>query len=184
MQDVLGESEAKMKKAVEVLKKDLAGVRTGRANPALLDHIKVSYYGADVPIKQVASVSVPDARMMVVSPFDKNAAKDIVKAIQTSEIGINPTLDGGVIRLVMPDPSQERRLELVKVIKKESEQGKVALRNVRREAMDSLKKQKNDKAITEDDEKTLDKKVQDLTNKYTKMIDDLVKAKEAEVMEV
>lgn len=184
MQNVLQESEGKMKKGLEVLKKNFVGVRTGRANPALLDHIKVNYYGADVPLKQLASISVPESKMIALTPFDKNAAKEIEKAIQASDLGINPRSEGGVIRLILPEPSEERRRELVKLIKKEAEQSKIALRNVRREANDALKKQKSDKAITEDDEKTLDKKVQDLTNKYSKEIDDLVSAKEAEIMEV
>ena len=184
MQNVISETEVKMKKAIDVLKKDLAGVRTGRANPALLDHIKVNYYGADVPLKQIASVGVPEPRMMVITPFDKMASAEISKAIQASDLGINPRLEAGIIRLILPEPSEERRKELVKVIKKEGEQSKVSLRNIRREAMESLKKQKSSKEITEDDEKTMDKKVQDITNKFTKEIEGLLSAKEAEIMEV
>jgi len=184
MQNVIAETETKMRKAIDALKKDLTGVRTGRANPALLDHIKVNYYGADVPLKQIASIGVPEPRMLVVTPFDKSAAAEISKAIQSSDLGINPQQDGGVIRLVLPEPSEERRRELVKVIKKEGEQGKISLRNIRREANDALKKQKEAKTITEDDEKTQDKKVQELTDKYSKEIESLLAAKEKEIMEV
>lgn len=184
MQDVLKECEAKMKKALEALKKNFAAIRTGRANPALLDHVMVSYYGSPAPLKQLASISVPEPRSLVVTPYDKNSAADIEKAILTSDLGINPKREAGVIRLSLPEPSEERRKELVKVIKKETEEAKVAVRNVRREAIESVKKKKSSKEITEDDEKILDKKVQDLTNKYTGEIDNLEKSKEKEVMEV
>jgi len=184
MQDAIRESEAKMKKAVDVLKKNFAGVRTGRANPALLDHINVNYYGAPVPLKQIASISVPEPRQLLITPYDKNASQDIEKAIMTSDLGINPKREANAIRLMLPEPSEERRKDLVKMIKKESEEAKVAVRNVRREGIDSLKKQKSSKAITEDDEKTMDKKVQELTDKYCKEIDALLAAKEKEVMEV
>jgi ribosome recycling factor len=184
MQDVLKESEAKMRKAVEVLVKNFAAVRTGRANPALLDHVKVNYYGTPVILKQLASISVPEPRVLLVTPYDKNAAPDIEKAILTSDLGINPRREAGVIRLFLPEPSQERRKELVKVVKKETEEAKVAVRNVRREANDALKKQKNEKKITEDDEKVQDKKVQDLTNKYCAEIDKMLAVKEKEIMEV
>ena len=145
MQDAVKESEAKMKKAIEVLKKNFVAVRTGRANPALLDHINVDYYGAPVPLKQLASISVPESRQLLISPFDKNSAQESEKAILTSDLGINPRREAGVIRLMLPDMSEERRKQLVKVIKKESEDAKVAIRNVRREANDALKKQKNEK---------------------------------------
>lgn len=184
MQDALKESDVKMQKAVGVLKKNFAGVRTGRANPALLDHVNVNYYGTAVPLKQLAQVSVPEPRQLLVTPYDKNAAQEIEKAILTSDLGVNPKREAGVIRLILPDPSQERRKELVKLIKKETEETKVAIRNVRREAMESLKKQKSGKEITEDDEKILDKKVQDLTNKYCSEVDKLLAAKEKEIMEV
>lgn len=184
MQDALKEGEAKMRKAVEVLKKNFAGVRSGRANPALLDHVNVNYYGSPVPLKQLASVSVPEPRQLLVTPYDKNAAHEIEKAILTSDLGINPKREAGVLRLVLPEPSEERRKELVKLIKKESEDAKIAVRNVRREAIETLKKQKSEKKITEDDEKVQDKKVQDLTNKYCGEVDKLLAAKEKEIMEV
>ena len=184
MSDIIVESENKMKKSMETLKRNFAAVRTGRASPALLDHIKVEYYGTEMPLKQLASISVPEPRMLVISPFDKGAAQAIEKAIMTSDLGINPNRDASVIRLVMPEPSEERRRDLVKLLKKEAEEAKVALRNVRREGMDTLKKQKTEKKITEDVEKGQDKKMQEMTDRYCKTVDDLVKAKEAEVMEV
>ncbi len=184
MQDVLKDSESRMQKALENLKKNFAAVRTGRANPALLDHVQIEYYGTSVPLKQLAQVSAPEPRMLLVTPYDKNAAQGIEKAILTSDLGINPKNEGGVIRLVLPEPSEERRKELVKLTKKESEEAKIAVRNVRRDAIEALKKQKADKAITEDLEKMHDKKVQDLTDKYTKEIDALLAHKEKEIMEV
>jgi len=184
MQDVLKESGHKMQVAVDVVKKNFAAVRTGRASAALLDHVKVSYYGTDVPLKQLASIATPQPRAIQVTPYDKNSVKEIEKAILTSDLGVNPSQDGGVIRIFLPEPSEERRRELVKVIKKETEEGKIAIRNVRREANEALKKQKKEKTITEDDEKLLDKKVQDLTNKFCSEIDQLEKAKEKEIMEV
>lgn len=184
MQDVLKESDERMQRAVGALKKNFAAVRTGRANPALLDHVTVSYYGSTVPLKQLASISAPEARMIVVTPYDKGASAEIEKAILTSDLGINPRREGGVIRLVLPEPSEERRKELVKVVKKESEEGKIAVRNVRRDAIESLKKKKNEKLITEDIEKMQDKKVQEMTDKYCLEIDKLVAAKEKEILEV
>lgn len=184
MPDVLKESEAKMGKAIAVLKKNFVAVRTGRANPSLLDHVMVSYYGAPTPLKQLASISVPEPRMLVVTPYDKNSAQDIEKAISTSDLGLNPRRESGAIRLALPEPSEERRRELVRVIKKEAEDAKIAIRNIRREAIDVLKKQKNDKTITEDDEKGQDKKVQDITNKCCAEVDKLYSGKEKEIMEV
>ncbi|MDD5382614.1 MAG: ribosome recycling factor [Candidatus Margulisbacteria bacterium] len=184
MQDAIKESEARMLKSIDSLKKNFAAVRTGRANPALLDHVMVSYYGTATPLKSLASIAVPEPRMLVVTPYDKNAAADIEKAIMTSDLGINPRREAGLIRLILPEPSEERRRELVKVVRKESEETKIAVRNVRREAIESLKKTKADKKITEDEEKTQDKKVQDLTDKYCGEVDKLLAAKEKEIMEV
>jgi len=184
MQDVLKEAQHKMDSAIAVIKKGFAAVRTGRASPALLDHVMVSYYGTDVPLKQLSSVSTPQPRMIQITPYDKNSAKEIEKAISTSDLGVNPRQEAGVIRIFLPEPSEERRKELVKVIKKEAEDGKIAIRNVRREANETLKKQKKDKTITEDDEKLLDKKVQEMTDKHSKEIDSLFSAKEREILEV
>ena len=173
-----------MQKGVEAVKKNFAAVRTGRANPAILDHIKVDYYGTQVPIKQLAQVAVPEPRVMVITPYDKGAAPEIEKAIQTSDLGLNPRREAGLIRLILPELSEERRKDLVKVIKKESEEGKIALRNVRREAIEKLKKLKSDKVITEDEEKSQDKKVQEMIEKYSAEIDKSLAAKEKEIMEV
>ena len=184
MSEVLKESETKMQKGIEALKRSFAGVRTGRANPALLDHVRVNYYGSQVPLKQLAQVAVPEPRMIVVTPYDKNAAQEIEKAILTSDLGINPKREAGLIRLVLPELSEERRKDLVKLIKKESEEGKVEIRNIRREAIEKLKKMKGGREITEDDEKVQDKKVQELTDKYIAEIEKLLAAKEKEIMEV
>ncbi len=184
MENVLKETEAKMGKGIEVLRHNFSAVRTGRANPALLDHIQVTYYGAATPLKQLASIAAPEPRVLVITPYDKTAAAEIEKAILASDLGINPKRETNVIRLVLPEPSEERRRELVKVIKKEAEESKIAIRNVRREAIEALKKQKSDKKITEDEEKVQDKKTQDLTDKYCAEVDKLVSHKEKEIMEV
>ncbi|OGC36362.1 ribosome recycling factor [candidate division WOR-1 bacterium RIFOXYB2_FULL_48_7] len=184
MSDVIKECEVKMQKAVEMIKKNLAGVRAGRASPALLDTIQVEYYGSNVPLKQMAQVAAPEPRMLVVTPYDKNAIQSIEKAIMASDLGITPRTEAGIIRLTLPELSEERRKELLKVIKKEAEEGKVAVRNIRRDNLELLKKQKAEKAITEDEEKSKDKKVQELTDKQTAEIDKLVALKEKEIMEV
>jgi ribosome recycling factor len=184
MQDVIKESEARMKKTIEALKNNFVAVRTGRANPALLDHIQVEYYGAMMPLKQLATISVPEPRQLLITPFDKGAAAAIEKAIQTSDLGINPKRETNAIRLALPEMSEERRRDMVKVIKKETEDSKISIRNVRREANDDLKKQKADKKITEDDEKSLDKKIQNFTDQYCAEADKLLATKEKEIMEV
>ena len=184
MHDEIKESAEKMQKALEAIKKNFAAVRTGRANPALLDHINVNYYGSPVPLKQLASISIPEPRALLVTPFDKNASPEIEKAILTSDLGITPRREAGVLRLFLPEPSEERRKELVKVVKKEAEDGKIAIRNIRREAIESLKKKKSDKTVTEDQEKNLDKKVQELTDKYSAEIEKLLAEKEKEIMAV
>ena len=182
--DVIKDSEVKMQKAIEVLRKNLASIRTGRASPALLDQIHVEYYGSSVPLKQIAQVSCPEARQLLITPFDKSASQNIEKAINASDLGLTPKNEGGVIRLILPELSEERRKDLVKVIKKEAEDAKISVRNARREAIDVLKKQKLEKAITEDEEKTKDKKMQELTDKYCTDADKLVLIKEKEIMEV
>ncbi|MBU0687041.1 MAG: ribosome recycling factor [Candidatus Margulisbacteria bacterium] len=184
MSDVISQAEQKMKKAFDVVKKNFSGVRTGRASAALLDHVTVEYYGTKVPLIQLAGISVPESRLIVVQPYDKNSVKLIEKALQTSDIGINPVSEGGKIRLPLPQPTEERRKELVKVLKKEAEEGKVAIRNIRRDAMTQLKKQKDAKEISEDAEKNQEEAVQKLVDRFTKEIDSLLKTKEKEVMEV
>jgi ribosome recycling factor len=178
------ESDARMRKAIDALRHNFAAVRTGRASPALLDHVMVDYYGTSVPLKQLATVSVPDPRGLLITPYDKNSGPEIEKAILKSDLGVNPKREAGVIRLILPEPTEERRKELVKLIKKEAEESKIVIRNVRRDAVDSLKKKKSEKQITEDDEKGQDKKVQELTNKYCDEIDKTLAGKEKEIMEV
>ncbi len=184
MEDVLKDSEGRMQKAIEALKKNFSAVRTGRAHPALLDHVQVEYYGSKMPLKQLGQISAPEPRMLVVTPYDKGASQAIEKAILASDLGINPKNEGGLIRLTLPELSEERRRDLIKIIKKESEDAKIGLRNVRRDALEALKKQKAEKKITEDAEKMQDKKVQELIDKYSAETDKLLAAKEKEILEV
>lgn len=184
MKEKLKEIEAKMEKSINSLMNEFATVRAGRANPAVLDSIKVEYYGTPTPITQLASVSVPEAHMIVIQPWDMNALKDIEKAINMSDLGINPNNDGKMIRLNFPPLTEERRKELVKDIKKMAEAGKVAIRNIRRDGMDAFKAMKKNNEITEDDVKTAEKDVQDLTDKYVKKADTLLEAKEKELMAI
>lgn len=184
MKEKLKEIEAKMEKSINSLVNEFATVRAGRANPAILDSVKVEYYGTPTPITQMASVSVPEAHMIVIQPWDMNALKDIEKAINMSDLGINPNNDGKVIRLNFPPLTEERRKELVKDIKKMAESGKVAIRNIRRDGMDIFKAMKKNNEITEDDIKSAEKDVQDLTDKYVKKVDTLLDAKEKELMAI
>jgi ribosome recycling factor len=178
------EYENKMKKTVEVLQSQFSSVRAGRANASVLDHIKVEYYGAPTPIQQIASVSTPDPRTIVIQPWDASSLKSIEKAIQTSDLGINPTNDGRVLRLLFPQLTEERRKELVKQISKYSEEAKVALRNIRRDALEVYKAQKKKSEITEDDLKDIEKDLQKLTDDYVKEIDKVSDKKEKELYEI
>ena len=180
----LKEFTRKMEKTVEVLSADFASVRAGRANAAVLDRITVPYYGVDSPVAQVASVSSPDPRTLVIQPWDGSLLKPLEKAIQTSELGINPQNDGRVIRLVFPQLTEERRKDLTKQVRKYAEDSKVAIRNIRREAVDTFKKLQKKSEITEDDLKKTEKDIQDLTDKYVKKIDELCAAKEKELMAI
>lgn len=184
MEDIIKVTEDKFKKAIEALKKNFSAVRTGRANPALLDHVLVDYYGTKVPIKQLASISIPEPRTIMLQPFDKNSVKDVEKAILTSDLGLPPNVDAGVIRLNLPQPTEERRKELVKVVKKEAEDAKVALRNVRRETMEALKKDKTKGALSEDQEKMKEEAIEKLIKRFTEDIDKLLQHKEKEILEV
>lgn len=172
-----------MKTAIEDLKKEFQTVRTGRANPALLDRVEVEYYGTPTPLKSLANVTVTDARTLTIQPFDKSCLKDVEKAIVNSGLGLTPTADGAIVRISIPALTEERRKELTKLVRKYSEDHKVAVRNIRRDALDELKKQKG-KEISEDDFKRQEDALQKLTDKSVKEIDDLTKGKEAEVMEV
>ncbi|MDD5902720.1 MAG: ribosome recycling factor [Oscillospiraceae bacterium] len=178
------EFESKMKKTAEVLKTQLASVRAGRANAAVLDQITVDYYGVPTPIQQVASVSVPDPRSLMIQPWDASVLKGIEKAILASELGINPQNDGRVIRLVFPQLTEERRKELAKQVKKYGEEAKVAVRNIRRDAIDKFKKQQKASEITEDDYKTIEKDIQKLTDDYIKEVEGIADKKEKELFEI
>ena len=174
----------KMDKTLEVLAADFGAVRAGRANAQVLDRISVEYYGVDTPVGQVASISSPDARTLVIQPWDGTLLKPIEKAILTSDLGINPQNDGKVIRLAFPQLTEERRKELTKQVRKYGEAGKVAIRNIRRDAMDKFKALEKKSEITEDDRKDYEKELQDITEKRCKQIDELTAKKEAELMAV
>ena len=184
VKDVLREAEGKMKKTHEALRHSLGSIRTGRASPALVEELVVEYYGAEMPLNQLANIATPEARMLTITPYDQGAIKAIEKAIQNSDLGINPSNDGRMIRLGIPPLTQERRKDLVKQVKTKVEESKVALRNVRREAQDALRKLQADKSISEDEERRGQEDLQKLTDKYQKELDATGTHKEAEVMEV
>ena len=180
----LKEFERKMEKTLEVLAADFGAVRAGRANAQVLDRITVEYYGVDTPVNQVGTVSSPDPRTLMIQPWDGSLLKAIEKAIQTSDLGINPQNDGRVIRLVFPQLTEERRKELTKQVKKYGEDAKIAVRNVRRDAVDYVKKAQKKGELTEDDQKAAEKDIQDLTDKFTKRIDEMCAKKDKELMEI
>ena len=176
--------KSKMQKSLDVMKQDFAAIRAGRANPAVLDKLTVEYFGSPMPINQIASISAPEPRILAIQPWDASALKMIEKAIQVSDIGINPQNDGKLIRLVFPQLTEERRKELTRDVKKAAEETKVAVRNIRRDAVDLFKKQQKAAEITEDDLKQLEKDIQDLTDKYCKQIDEEAIRKEKELLEI
>ena len=176
--------DERMLKTIEVVKSNFASVRAGRANAGVLDRITVEYYGAPTPLNQVANISSPDPRTLTIQPYDMSLLKVIEKAIQTSDLGINPQNDGRLIRLSFPQLTEERRKDLTKQVRKYGEEGKVALRNIRRDAMDEIKKLTKKSELTEDDQKQLEKELQDLTDKRCKDIDELTAKKEKELMAV
>lgn len=184
MQEFNKEFDVKMQKSVDVVASDFASVRAGRANAAVLDKIAVDYYGTPTPINQVGSISSPDPRSLMIQPWDGSLLKEIEKAIQTSDLGINPQNDGKVIRLMFPQLTEERRKELTKQVKKYAENGKVAIRNIRRDAMEKLKAAEKKGEMTEDDRKDCEKELQDMTDKYCKKLDDMAAKKETELMAV
>jgi ribosome recycling factor len=184
MNKVHSELKTKMTKTIEVFIDELHTVRAGRANPSLLDHITVEYYGTPTPLNQLASVSAPEARLLQIQPYDKGAMSDIEKAILTSDLGLNPSNDGKVIRLSIPMLTEERRKELVKVVKKMAEESKVAIRNERRHAIDQLKKMEKNNELTEDDLKRAEKEVQELVDEHIDRVDELAEKKEKEIMAV
>jgi len=180
----LQQYEDKMKKAYEYLESDYMGIRAGRANPHVLDKLRVDYYGTPTPIQQVGNVTVPEARIIQIAPWEKSLIKSIEKAILTSDIGINPSNDGSVIRLVFPELTEDRRKELAKDVKKKAEEAKVAVRNIRRDGNDALKKLGKSSEVSEDEVKQLEEQLQKLTDKFVKEIDVLMEAKSKEIMTV
>ncbi len=184
IKDIIVKAEEKMKKTISVLRSDLSTLRAGRANPTMLDRIKIDYYGSPCPLSQVANISAPEPRVLVISPWEKSLIKEIEKAILVSDLGINPSNDGSVIRLVVPELTEETRKNLVKVVKKTGEEAKVALRSIRREANDKIKVLKKDGEITEDELKNSEDKVQKIIDGYVKEVDSLVTAKEKEIMSI
>jgi ribosome recycling factor len=182
--EILLETEAAMEKGVEYLMHELAAVRTGKASPAIVENIDVEAYGAHMKLKQLALITTPEPRLLVIQPFDASTTKDIERAIKESKIGINPAVDGKIIRLPIPALSEERRRELVKSIKQMAEEARVRVRSARRDGIDSMKKTQKEGEITEDELTTYDKEIQKLTDAFVKKIDDSLAAKEAEVMKV
>jgi ribosome recycling factor len=182
--ETIADAEQRMGKALEALKRELATVRTGRANPALVDHLKVDYYGTSTPLQQLASVAVPEARMLTIQPWDKGAMDAIEKAIQKSDLGLNPTNDGNIIRLVIPQLTEDRRRELVRVVHKKVEEGRVAVRNVRRDAHEMLRELLKEKEISEDEEHRAQEQLQKVTDRYVEQADDIGQDKEQELLEV
>ena len=184
IKDIIQKAEEKMKKNISVLKSDLSTMRAGRANPTMLDRIQVDYYGSPCPLNQVANISAPEPRVLVISPWEKSLMKEIEKAILTSDLGINPSNDGSVIRLVVPELTEETRRNLVKNVKKTGEEAKVALRSIRREANDKIKALKKDGEITEDELKNSEEKVQKIIDSFVKEVDTIIVAKEKEIMSI
>jgi ribosome recycling factor len=182
--DLFGDAERRMQKAVEALKQDVSSIRTGRASSALIERITVDYYGTPTPINQVASISIPEARLLVIQPWDRKMLIDIEKAIQKSDLGINPNNDGQVIRLAIPPLNEERRREMVKTLHKKLDEHKVAVRNVRRDAQDKLRDREKKKEVSEDELKRSSERLQKLTDRYIDEMDKVGKSKELEILEV
>ncbi|NMB24608.1 MAG: ribosome recycling factor [Firmicutes bacterium] len=182
--EVLRENERKMQGVIEATKYDFSTVRTGRANPALLDRIQAEYYGTLTPLNQMANISAPEARLLVIQPWDKSAVKDIERAILKSDLGLTPSSDGTVIRIPIPALTEERRKDLVRLVRKGAEDNRIAIRNIRREANDSLRTLEKDGTISEDERHRAESEVQELTDKYIEQINRLLEDKEAEIMEV
>ena len=185
MEELFAQTEERMSKSVDAVKRELAKIRTGKATVSLLDGVKVEYYGSTVPLRQVANISVPEARLLVVQPWEKGIIGDIEKSIFKADLGLNPSNDGNIIRIPIPTLTEERRKEFVRFVHKLAEEGRVSIRNVRRDANESLKKMKAAGEISEDDfHRAHDHTIQDLTDKYTKQVDSVLDAKEKELMKV
>jgi ribosome recycling factor len=184
VEEILKRTQNSMEKSIENLHVELAGIRTGKANPALLDSIKVSYYGQNVPLKQVASIAVPDPRLITIQPWDKSIVSEVEKAIMASELGLNPQSDGTLIRLPIPALTEERRKDLVKLTKRIAEDTKVAVRNIRRDSNDRIKNLEKDHTISEDEMHTRQEEIQKITNRFTERVDEIIDVKEKEIMEI
>jgi len=184
IEDFLADAKRRMDKSIEATHHEFNSIRTGRASPALLDRVTIDYYGTPTPLKSLASISAPEARLLVVQPFDPGAIKNIERAIQESDLGQTPSNDGKVVRLPIPSLTEERRKDLVKVVRRVAEDGKVAIRNVRRDIMQHLKELVVNGDVGDDEERRAEAQVQKITDEHTKSIDDLLKVKEAEIMEV
>jgi ribosome recycling factor len=184
IEDFLADAKRRMDKSIEATHHEFNSIRTGRASPALLDRITIDYYGTPTPLKSLASISAPEARLLVVQPFDPGAIKNIERAVQESDLGLTPSNDGKVVRLPIPALTEERRKDLVKVVRRVAEDGKVAIRNVRRDVMQHLKELVVNGDVGDDEERRAEQQVQKITDDHTKSIDDLLKVKEAEIMEV
>jgi ribosome recycling factor len=182
--DTLREAEGKMSRAIEVAKEEFSGIRTGRANPALIARLTVDYYGAPTPLQQLASIGAPEARLLVVSPYDRNASASIEKAIRNSDLGINPANDGQVIRLAFPPLTEERRKEYVKLARQRAEEARTSIRNVRRHANEELNRLEKDGEISQDEQRRATQRVQQLTDKFVGEVDTLLQHKEQELLEV
>ncbi|NLN15621.1 MAG: ribosome recycling factor [Tissierellia bacterium] len=180
---IFKETEEKMQKTIAVYKEELVGIRAGRANPQLLDKITVEYYGQMTPLKQVASISAPEPRMLAIQPWDPNLIPAIEKEILKSDLGLTPSNDGKIIRLIFPPLTEERRIELTKIVKKSGENAKIAIRNIRRDSIEVIKKMEKNKELTEDERKSAEDKIQKITDKYVEEIDNLTKKKEQELLE-
>lgn len=182
--EVIKDAKERMSKAVDALTRELAKLRAGRANPALLDRVMVEYYGAETPLNQLATISVPEARLLTVQPFDKSSINDIERAIQKADLGLTPSNDGNIIRIAIPPLTEERRKELVKIVKRTVEDSKVAIRNIRRDANEDIKKLEKDGEITEDEMRRLTDEVQKVTDSFIAQADEVAENKEKEIMEV
>jgi ribosome recycling factor len=181
---VYADTEERMQRSIDAIKREFSSIRTGKATTSLVEGIKVDYYGSMTPLSQVASISIPDPKLLVIQPWEKKLIPEIAKAIQKSDLGLNPLTDANVVRLPIPALTEERRKDLVKLVKKISEEGKVAVRNIRREANDRFKKADKEKEISEDDSRKAQERIQEITDNYIQTIDDLVKKKEKEIMEI
>ena len=184
IKEIIEDAKSRMEKSVESLRSQMSKVRTGRAHPSILDGVMVNYYGTDTPLKQLANITTEDSRTLALTVFDKSASQAVEKAIMDSDLGLNPASAGAVIRIPLPPLTEERRKDLVKIVRAEAEQGRVAVRNIRRDANGDIKELLKEKEITEDEERQAEEEIQKLTDKYVKQIDEALKAKEEDLMEI